>query len=127
MTATELKQFYEKLYFHEIHARDKIQGRLQLSLTVLLAVGGALVFLIQNFDYQTGAWTPIRSMFGFFVCVGSVTLVCAIMFFINAFLSGSYQRSPVGLRLPVQRSDNRGCTGFYPCIPFVLFRRSRQG
>jgi len=90
MTATELQQFYEKLYFHEIDARDKIQGRLQLSLTVLLAVGGALVFLIQNFDYQTGAWTPIRAMFAFLVCVGSVTLVCAIMFFINAFLSGTY-------------------------------------
>ena len=94
MTATELQQFYEKLYFHEIDARDKIQGRLQLSLTVLLAVGGALVFLIQNFDYQTGAWTPIRAMFAFLVCVGSVTLVCAIMFFINAFLSGTYYFLP---------------------------------
>jgi len=94
MTATELKQFYEKLYFHEVDGRDKIQGRLQLSLTVLLVVGGALVFLIQNFDYQAGAWTPIRLMFAFFVCAGSVALVCAIMFFINAFLSGAYYFLP---------------------------------
>jgi hypothetical protein len=94
MTATELKQFYEKLYFHEVDGRDKIQGRLQLSLTVLLVVGGALVFLIQNFDYQAGAWTPIRLMFAFFVCAGSVALVCAIVFFINAFLTSGYYFLP---------------------------------
>jgi len=63
-------------------------------LTLLLALGGAVVFLVQNFDYQAGAWTPIRSMFAFFVCLGSVALVCAIMFFINAFLSGTYYFLP---------------------------------
>src|SRR5260370_42614055 len=94
MTATELKQFYEKLYFHEIDSRDKIQGRLQLSLTVLLVVGGALVFLIQNFDYQAGAWTPIRTTFAFFVCAGILALVCAIVFFINGFLTSGYYFFP---------------------------------
>lgn len=94
MTDAELKQFYEKLYFQEIDARDKIQGKLQLSLTVLLAVGGALIFLIQNFDYQAGAWTPVRAMFVFFVCVGTVALVCSLVFFINAFLGGNYYFLP---------------------------------
>lgn len=45
MTVSELRQLYEKLYFLEIEARDKIHGRLQLSLTLLLAVGGAVIFL----------------------------------------------------------------------------------
>lgn len=94
MTGTELKQFYEKLYFHEIDARDKIQGRLQLSLTLLLAVIGAVVFLFQNFDYQTGGWTPLRLMFAFFFCVGSVLLVVAMVFFVKAFYNNAYYFLP---------------------------------
>lgn len=72
MTDAELRQFYEKLYFLESEARDKIHGRLQLSLTLLLAVGGAVVFLFQNFDYQTGAWTALRALFVSFLCGGIV-------------------------------------------------------
>lgn len=94
MTATELKQFYEKLYFHEIDSRDKIQGRLQLSLTLLLAVGGAVVFLFQNFDYQSGAWTPLRWTFAFFFSVGAVLLVGAMVFFVKAFYNSTYYFLP---------------------------------
>ena len=61
MTNTELKQFYEKLYFLEIEARDKVQARLQLSLTLLLAVIGAVVFMFQNFDFKSSTWTPMRA------------------------------------------------------------------
>lgn len=94
MTEIELKQFYEKLYFHEIDARDKIQGRLQLSLTLLLAVIGAVVFLFQNFDYQAGAWTALRWMFAFFFCVGAVLLVVAMVFFVKAFYNNAYYFLP---------------------------------
>jgi len=94
MTRAELKQFYEKLYFHEIDARDRIQGRLQLSLTLLLAVIGAVVFLFQNFDYQAGAWTPLRWTFAFFFCVGTVLLVVAMAFFVKAFYNNAYYFLP---------------------------------
>src|SRR6266702_776536 len=53
MTNTELKQFYEKLYFQEVESRDKLHARLQLPLSLILAITGAVVFLFQNFDYQT--------------------------------------------------------------------------
>lgn len=94
MTGAELKQFYEKLYFHEIDGRDKIQGRLQLSLTLLLAVTGAVAFLFQNFDYQSGAWTPLRWTFIFFFCVGTVLLVVAMVFFVKAFYNNAYYFLP---------------------------------
>ena len=94
MAATELKQFYEKLYFHEIDARDRIQGRLQLSLTLLLAVTGAVVFLFQNFDYQSGAWTAPQWTFAFFFCFGTVLLVVAMVFFVKAFYNNAYYFLP---------------------------------
>jgi hypothetical protein len=94
MTEGELKQLYEKLYFQEIDARDKIQGRLQLSLTLLLALGGVVAFLMQNFDYQTGQWTPIRGAFVFFVCTGAVALVVATVYFVKAFWNNTYYFLP---------------------------------
>ena len=94
MTDAELHRFYEKLYFLELEARDKIYGRLQLSLTLLLAVGGAIVFLFQNFDYQTGAWTWLRVAFLLFFCSGIVILVIAAGLFVKAFHNPSYRFLP---------------------------------
>jgi len=51
-----LADFYEKLYFHEVDARDKLYARLQTPLAMLLALGGAFSFLLQNADRSlTGA------------------------------------------------------------------------
>jgi hypothetical protein len=51
-----LADFYEKLYFHEVDARDKLYARLQTPLAMLLALGGAFSFLLQNVDRSlTGA------------------------------------------------------------------------
>src|SRR3990170_3015419 len=94
MTATELRQLYEKLYFLEVDARDKIHGRLQLSLTLLLAVGGAVLYLFQNADYQRGSWTGMRLGFLFFFCSGIVILVIAAGFFTTAFFNHAYQFLP---------------------------------
>jgi quinol-cytochrome oxidoreductase complex cytochrome b subunit len=94
MTDAELKQFYEKLYFLELESREKVQGRLQLSLTLLLAVIGAVVFLFQNFDYQAGAWAAPRITFVFFLCVGMVLLAASMVFFVNAFYNNSYYLLP---------------------------------
>ena len=94
MNATELKQFYEKLYFMELESREKVQGRLQLSLTLLLAVIGAVVFLFQNFDYQVGAWNATRSTFVFFLCVGIALLLVSMYFFVRAFYNNSYYLLP---------------------------------
>lgn len=94
MTASELREFYEKLYFLEIDARDKLHGRLQLSLTLLLAVGGAVLYLFQNADYQRGAWTGIRVAFLFFFCGGLTMLAIAAALFTKAFFNHAYQFLP---------------------------------
>ena len=94
MTDLELRQFYEKLYFLELESREKVQGRLQLSLTLLLAVIGAVVFLFQNFDYQAGAWTAPRITFVFFLGGGLVLLAVSMACFVFAFYNSSYYLLP---------------------------------
>lgn len=90
MTDQELRRFYQRLYFHEIEARERIHARLQIPLTLLLAVLGAVVFLFQNFDYQAGRWTALRAMFVFFFCFGVIGLTLGILWFVNALYNNSY-------------------------------------
>lgn len=90
MTNEELKELYEKLYFHEVEARDKIHSRLQLPLTLLLAIGGGAVFLFQNFDYQAGAWNAQRVTFAFFFCSAVVILIVGMVCFVMALWNHDY-------------------------------------
>jgi hypothetical protein len=94
MTSDQLRQLYEKLYFQEVDARDKLQTRLQIPLTLILSVIGALVFLLQNFDYQIGSWTAFRVAFLFFLLCGAVILVLAMKWFVNALYNNEYHFLP---------------------------------
>ncbi len=94
MTNTELKQFYEKLYFQEVEARDKLHARLQLPLTLMLALIGAVVFLFQNFDHQVSSWTAQRVAFLFFLISGSTILAFALFCFVKALYNNEYYFLP---------------------------------
>lgn len=94
MTNTELRQFYEKLYFHEVDAREKIHARLQLPVTLMLAALGALAFLLQNFDYESGPWTWARIAFSALLACGSVALAIAMTFFVKTLYNNKYYFLP---------------------------------
>lgn len=94
MTQAELMAFYEKLYFHEIEAREKLHGRLQLPLTLLLATGGAVLFLFQNFEYAAGSWTAPRAAFVFFFSCGCVLMACGLVWFVKALYNNAYYFLP---------------------------------
>lgn len=94
MTNEELKQFYEKLYFQELEARDKIHSRLQLPLTLLLAIVGGVVVLLQNFDYRAGAWNAPRVTFAFFLCCAVVSLAMGMVRFVKALWNHAYLLLP---------------------------------
>jgi hypothetical protein len=39
---------YERLYFHELAERERLVSRLQLTLTLLVALGGGFAVLLQS-------------------------------------------------------------------------------
>jgi hypothetical protein len=45
-----LLELYEKLYFHEIESREQLNSRLQMPLTLIIALAGVLAYLFQGFD-----------------------------------------------------------------------------
>lgn len=46
------KGFYEALHFHELEVRERVSGRLQISLGLVIALASALAFLFGNFDQR---------------------------------------------------------------------------
>jgi hypothetical protein len=98
MTNTELKQFYEKLYFAEIDARDKVHSRLQLPLTLIIAISGAIAFLAQNFDPKADTFGAVRVPFLFFLGGGVLFLVVAIERFVRALHGHEYHLLPDSLK-----------------------------
>lgn len=97
MTNQELRSFYERLYFQEVEGRDKLNARLQMPLTLILATMGALAFLLENFDYHSGAWTVSRIAFAFFLTTGSIILVLAMNWFVRALYNHEYHFLPDSL------------------------------
>jgi hypothetical protein len=104
MTDEELKSFYEKLYFQEVEARDKVNARLQMPLTLILATLGAVAFLLDNFDHQLGTWTASRMAFTFFFATGSIVLVLAMIRFAGALYNHEYHFLPDSLRTAEYRA-----------------------
>src|SRR4051812_43674654 len=94
MTNNELKQRYEKLYFLEVEARDKIHSRLQLPLTLILAIIGVVAFLLQNYDAQPGTFNAVQAPFIFFLGFGGLLLAAAIERFVRALYNHEYHFLP---------------------------------
>lgn len=58
MDKKERFDFFEKLYFHELEAREQMTTRVQIPLTLLTAAIGALGFMGQNIDRDlSNSWT----------------------------------------------------------------------
>lgn len=82
MEKMALPQFYEKLYFHKIEAREKLNARLQTSLTLIIALIGVLAFLLQNYGHRDFSWAV--GIFFFLICGAAVVLAGAIVYFVRA-------------------------------------------
>jgi hypothetical protein len=74
--------FYEKLYFHEIDAREKLYARITVPLAILISLAGALAFILQNL--QTGQFTFIAWIF--YSMFGSA---CAFVLLASYYLKGA--------------------------------------
>lgn len=94
MDHEKLTALYEKLYFAEAEARDRIVARLQLPLTLLIAIVGGLVYLLQNYDVGTGMWTVARLVFWFFMAAAVISIGLGFDRFVHALHNNEYHFLP---------------------------------
>lgn len=92
MAKNPLFDLYEKLYFHEIEVREKLGGRLQTPMAIIVSLIGVLAFLIQNFD--TGHSGTSAIVFIALLLLSAATLSAAIYFFIRSWFGNTYAFLP---------------------------------
>jgi hypothetical protein len=92
MDNKELFQLYEKLYFHEIEAREKLNSRLQTPLTLIVSLAGALAFLLQNYAHP--GFTFASTFFIFLASSGFLALAIATYYFKTSWIGTNYEFLP---------------------------------
>ncbi|MBX2834249.1 MAG: hypothetical protein KTR28_04665 [Micavibrio sp.] len=87
-----LSKFYERVYFHEIDTRDRLNSRLQLPFAVIVSLVGILGYFLRQIDVsQDGLWV---NLFYLFFVYSSVTLFIAVYLFIKASHGNVYSLIP---------------------------------
>lgn len=87
-----LYDLYEKLYFHEIDIREKLSGRLQIPLVIIISMAGLLAFMLQN--YEKTIWNNATWPFILFLVAGSVALIFSIYYFVRSWYGHTYSFLP---------------------------------
>ncbi|USD21712.1 hypothetical protein MJO52_00795 [Microbulbifer variabilis] len=88
-------EIYEKLYFHEVDAREKISSRLQIPLALLLSMTSVYALLIKGISLENSSLWNI--LFGFLLVISLVLFVTSISYFIKAFYGHTYEFIPSAL------------------------------
>ncbi len=92
MTDEELFTFYEKLYFHEIDIRDKINGRLQIPLAILVTLSGGIAYLFQNVAFAD--WRFVHILFFLPFILSVLFAVLAFVNFVKSWRGYDYEYLP---------------------------------
>ncbi|MDG4867504.1 hypothetical protein P8631_05775 [Guyparkeria sp. 1SP6A2] len=92
MDKNNLFNLYEKLYFHEIDARDRIQSRLQIPLALLLGIASAWTYLAKQLpgaEKDTLFWIFIGLLL-----VTATLFASSLCFFAKAYFGNEYHFIP---------------------------------
>lgn len=92
MERKDVFQLYEKLYFHEIDTREKLNSRLQTPLTLIVSFVGVLAFLLQNYGHQ--GFSVAAILFSVLIVLSSVALAFAAVFFVKSWYNNTYSFLP---------------------------------
>ncbi len=92
MDKKDLFGFYEKLYFHEIDSREKLNARLQIPLTLIVSFAGVLAFLLQNYWHQ-GFSASALSFLSLFA-LSFVAWCFAAYYFVRSCFGNTYSFLP---------------------------------
>jgi len=92
MEKKDVFQLYEKLYFHEIDSREKLNSRLQTPLTLIVSFVGVLAFLLQNYGHQ--GFSAAAIVFSMLIISSSAALAFAAVFFVKSWYNNTYSFLP---------------------------------
>lgn len=92
MDYQKIFELYEKLYFHEVEAREKISARLQIPLAIILSFVSVYAIFIKGISFSL--ITGWHYLFFFVTCISIFLFVVNCMYFIKAFYGHAYEFLP---------------------------------
>jgi hypothetical protein len=92
MTKSQLAALYEKLYFHEIDVREKLNGRLQMPMAIIISLAGVVGFLIQKVDFYQFGW--VEKIFAALLTIDVFLLSVSAYYFIRSWYGITYSFLP---------------------------------
>lgn len=88
-------ELYEKLYFHEVEAREKISSRLQIPLALLLSMVSVYAILVKGISFEDGSFWNLCFGSIFLISVG--LFITSVSYFIKSFYGHTYEFIPSAL------------------------------
>lgn len=92
MDEDKLFSLYEKLYFHEIDIRERLNSRLQIPLTIIALLFGFLAYMLQNKCNRIGTFSEI--IFWVLFSLSFIAVCFSIIFFILSLYSYKHKLLP---------------------------------
>ncbi|MDB4077694.1 hypothetical protein N9537_07600 [Porticoccaceae bacterium] len=92
MNTKDLFEFHQRMYFHELEARDKISSRLQLPLAILLATISFYGVLTKGIELDSLAQK--NGLYLTLLAISFISVSIASVFFVRALWGHSYEYIP---------------------------------
>tara|TARA_R110001583_G_scaffold177935_1_gene333586 strand:- start:276 stop:803 length:528 start_codon:yes stop_codon:yes gene_type:complete len=92
MDMKDRKGFYEKIYFHEIDVRDKLEGRLKLPMTVFAVLIAMALFLFN--DSIKEKTCELSFIFITIYTNACLIFILSVFFFIKSWYGYTYKMIP---------------------------------
>lgn len=105
MNSDKVFELYEKLYFHEIEAREKIAARLQIPLAILLSIISVYALFFRGLYLDFKSWSSFDLFFAIFMFVSVILFCLSSYFFIRAFYGHTYEFLPLAKDSEKYRQD----------------------
>ncbi|MBU4565843.1 MAG: hypothetical protein KKE29_14065 [Proteobacteria bacterium] len=87
-----LYDLYKEFYFHEIDMREKLNGRLQIPLLLIITLSGAIVYLLQTYEMKPSDIT--YKFYSISLGVGCVSLIICAYYFVRSYFDYTYKFLP---------------------------------
>lgn len=104
MDKDRLFQLYEKLYFHELEIREKINNRVQLTLAILVTFSSIIAYMARMLD--TSANIFISAAFVLALAIACILVFMSAMSTTNAFKQGLYKGLPSAVLIEEYRKQS---------------------
>ncbi|ERP90556.1 hypothetical protein Q666_13270 [Marinobacter sp. ES-1] len=85
-------ELYEKLYFHEVEAREKLAARLQIPLALILSIISVYSVMIKGTDFlKSNFWNLLYLLF---LGLSMLTFLATLSYFVRGFYGHTYEMIP---------------------------------